>query len=198
MSEPLLNVELPDAGRNILETQFEGGRWFVAHTRSRNEKMLARELNCLHIVNYLPLTQRVSRSPTSRRLFRSLVPVFPGYVFFYATEEQRYAALRTNRIANILQVPNQEQLRAELSHIQFLLTHTDAFEVSDRLKAGDWGRVRSGPLAGVEGVVSHVSGRYRLTMNVTILGQGISVELDRDNVEPIEAPKYLTAANTGR
>ena len=52
----------------------------------------------------------MTRSVVSRRMSRSIVPVFPGYLFFLGTDEQRYLALTTNRIANILPVPNQQQL----------------------------------------------------------------------------------------
>ena len=168
------------------------GKWFVAHTRSRNEKLLAAELAKLHIVNYLPLAQRVTRSSRTRRISRSLVPVFPGYVFFNGTDEQRYAALRTNRIANVLPVVDQRQLVAELLQVHRLLVTTDEFSVAERLNVGDWGRVIAGPLAGLAGVVSWFSSRLRLSMNVTILGQSISVEVDSDNVERIDPPVHAS------
>ena len=70
--------------------QFTGlpGRWYVAHTKPRQEKLLATSLARFGIYNYLPLRQRVTRSAATRRLSRSLVPVFPGYLFFNGTDEQ--------------------------------------------------------------------------------------------------------------
>lgn len=188
---------MPEASAEILEGQLAPplrcdllGRWYVAHTRSRNEKMLVRELGCLHIPHYLPLVQRVTRSQRTRRLSRAMVPVFPGYVFFNGTEEQRYSALRTNRIASVLEVSDQEQLVSELLNIHHLLTSTSDFAVLDRLGVGDWGRILAGPLAGLEGVVTQVNNRLRLSMNVTILGQSVSIEVDRDNVERIDPPSH--------
>lgn len=166
------------------------GAWFVAHTRSRQEKLLAWELTRLGIAAYLPLTRRATRSFATRRISRSIVPVFPGYVFFHGTEEQRYRALTTNRVANVLSVSNQQQLVNELVHIQRLCTDTNEFTVAHGLKVGDWGRIVAGPLAGLEGVVTHYAGRFRLTMNVTILGQSVSVEVDHDIVERIDPPAY--------
>ncbi len=166
------------------------GRWYVAHTRARNEKILSQEMGRLAIPNYLPLTQRVTRGAASRRISRSIVPVFPGYIFFNATEEQRYLALRTNRIANVLTVASERQLIDELRRIHFLLTHTHQFQVANRLKVGDWGRVIAGPLAGLEGVITRYTGGLRLTMNVTILGQSAHVEVDSDNIEKISPPDY--------
>lgn len=164
------------------------GQWYVAHTRSRNEKALATELTRLGIFNYLPLTARTTRSARTRRMSHSLVPVFPGYLFFNGGEDERYLALRTNRIAKVLDVRNQEQLVAELRRIDFLLTQTDTFEVANRLAVGEWGRIIGGPLRGLEGIVTHYAGRLRLWMNVTILGQSVHTQVDADNVERIDPP----------
>lgn len=166
------------------------GKWYVAHCRSRNEKILAKELSILGVFNYLPLNRRQTRSPATGRISHSLVPVFPGYVFFNGNEDQRYLALRTNRIAAVLDVPNQEQLVAELTQIQTLVAKDESFAVVPHIHVGDWGRIIAGPLRGLEGVVTQCSGGFRLTMNVTILGQSVHVEVDRDKIEPIEAPAY--------
>ena len=47
------------------------------------------------------LTTRVTRSAGKGRISRSLLPVFPGYVFFKGTEDQRVRALTTNRLSLI-------------------------------------------------------------------------------------------------
>ena len=183
------SAELADT-HDVECVRFTGlpGRWYVAHTKPRQEKILAASLTRFGIDNYLPLNRRVTKSPATRRLSRSWVPVFPGYLFFNGTDEQRYRALTTNRIANVLEVANQNQLIAELTNVHFLLNSTSEFSVQTRLKAGQWGRIIAGPLGGIEGVVSEYAGGIRLTMNVTILGQAVCVEVDADNVEPIDPP----------
>jgi len=170
------------------------GRWYVAHTRSRNEKILAEEMGRMQIFSYLPLTERVTRSAVTRRVSRSMVPVFPGYVFFLADEEQRYLALRTNRIAQVLNVPDQGQLVAELRQVHHLLAHTSDFSVSSRLEVGDWVRIITGPLRGLEGVVTRRADRWRLHLNVTTLGQSVHVEISAEDVEKIDPPIGAGAA----
>lgn len=164
------------------------GKWYVAHTRPRNEKALASDLVRLGVFSYLPLTRRTTRSRATRRLSHSEVPVFPGYVFFNGSDEDRYRALRTNRIANVLDVVNQAQLVRELSRIDYLLTQTNTFEVAHRLAVGDWGRIISGPLRGLEGIVTWYAGGVRLWMNVTTLGQTVHTQVDADCVERIDPP----------
>ncbi len=172
------------------------GQWYVAHTRSRNEKALAWELGRMGVFNYLPLCPRTTRSPVTRRVSRSMVPVFPGYVFFHGNPEQRYQALRTNRIAQVLNVANQEQFYAELLHVHTLLVSQCDFSVAKRLKVGDWVRIVAGPLQGLEGTIARAADRWRLYLNVTTLGQSVMVEVDSESVEPIDPPAY--AGITGR
>ena len=164
------------------------GDWYVAHTRARNEKALVQDLGRKGIFNYLPLARRETRSQRTGRISRSFVPVFPGYVFLKATEEQRYQTWTTNRVAQILAVLDQGQLVAELRRVHVLLTTRRDFAVMNEIAVGDWGRITAGPLRGLEGVVLRSSSRWRLSMNVTILGQSVQVEVDSANVERIDAP----------
>lgn len=166
------------------------GRWWVAHARPRNEKALLLDLQTRAIHAYLPLCQRVRRSRGAARLSRSIVPVFTGYVFFNADEEQRRSALMTNRIVNLLTVANQGELLGELRQIQKLLSTRADFEWGPALVAGDWARVVRGPLAGLEGVVVRRVNRYRLALNVNMLSQSVQVEVPRDYLEKIDAPPY--------
>jgi transcription antitermination factor NusG len=166
------------------------GLWYVAHTKSRNEKALNNDLARMGMIAYLPLVNRQTRSRRTGRISQSVVPVFPGYLFFKATQEQRYRALTTNRIAKLLAVPEQHQFMAELSRIYRLITTDELFAVVQHIEVGDWGRIVRGPLAGLEGVVSHVAGRWRLSMNVTILGQSVQADVGRDDVERIDPPSW--------
>jgi len=48
--------------------------------------------------------------------------------------------------------------------------------------------VIAGPLMGLEGIVVQTRGNMRLVLQIDMLGQAASVEIDVDMVEPIEAP----------
>jgi transcription antitermination factor NusG len=166
------------------------GLWWVAHTRPRNEKALALDLRARRIFHYLPLRLRSTRSRTSGRLSRSLVPVFPGYVFFNGHDLQRQQALMTNRIVNALPVVNQTELVGELRQIQRLLASQSEFGWESAIQVGQWARVIAGPLQGVEGVVCKRLSRWRLALNVRMLSQSVVVEVSRDLLEHIEMPSY--------
>lgn len=166
------------------------GLWWVAHARPRNEKALALELRALGVFHYLPLCLRSTRSRTTGRLSRSIVPVFPGYVFFNGNDTQRQLALTTNRIANTLPVADQRQLVGELQQIQQVLCTQTDFDWEPAIEVGQWARVIAGPLRGIEGIVCRRMSRTRLALNVGMLSQSVVVEVSRDMLEKIDAPAY--------
>ena len=63
------------------------GIWWVAHTKSRNEKALAQDLIRKDISYFLPMSWSVRR--IRKRTVRSLLPLFKGYLFFCGDEDQR-------------------------------------------------------------------------------------------------------------
>lgn len=196
-NNPLDRIQLPEYSQLLDLPEEEAvpaalhGRWWVAYTRPRNEKALSADLRAMGIHSYLPLRQRETRSRNTGRTHRSFVPVFTSYLFFSATEEERYRALRTNRIVHTIAVSSPDELIRELRHIHHLLRSGKAFELHPQLRDGSWARVVEGPLKGVEGVVSGRLSRMRLVLNVHMLGQSVSVRVVRDMLEPIDAPAPL-------
>ena len=159
------------------------GTWWVAHTKSRNEKALAWQIQRKNINYFLPLTRKVYRR--KGRTFRSLLPLFTSYVFFCGDENQRLEVLQTNRVAKLIEVKDQKRLVAELEPILQVLQEGMPLRPHKYLKAGQPCRVIAGPLAGIEGIV--VKGRQtRLVLQVDMLGQATSVEIDMDMIEPID------------
>lgn len=164
--------------------QFEG-TWWVAHTRSRNEKALAWQLANHGVQYFLPMSWKVSRK--KQRTIRSLLPIFPGYLFFCGEENHRLEVLKTNRVAGLIPVHDQAQLVAELKPIETVLRAGENLLPHDYLKAGQKCRVIAGPLMGTEGIVEVTPKGSRLILQVDMLGQAASVEIDMDMVEKIES-----------
>ncbi len=163
--------------------EFEG-TWWVAHTKSRNEKTLAWRMHSKSISYFLPMHWKVSRK--RGRTFRSLLPLFAGYVFFCGEEKDRLEVLKTNRVANIILVNDQQGLVSDLRPIEKLIRQGADLRPHNYIKTGQKCRVIAGPLMGSEGIVSRSSGRTRLVLQVAMLGQATSVEIETDVVEVID------------
>jgi len=162
------------------------GQWWVAHTKSRNEKALANDLIDRHISYFLPMTWTVTRK--TRRPVRSLMPVFTGYMFFCGGEDQRVEVLRTHRVANIIDVADQLEFVTELSQVEKAIKADAPLTQHHFVKKGQWCRVTAGSLMGLEGIVEDLKGMTRLILQIAMLGQATSVEIDADMVEVIAPP----------
>lgn len=160
------------------------GQWWVAHTKSRNEKALASQLVIKEVPYFLPMHWKVSK--WRGRTLRSLLPLFPGYLFFCGGENERLEVLKTNRTANILQVENQDRLIDELLPIETLLTLGKPVLPHEYIKVGQRCRVTAGPLMGTEGIVVQTPKETRLVLQVDMLGQAASVEISFDMIEKLD------------
>jgi transcriptional antiterminator RfaH len=153
-----------------------GMRWHVLHTRSRQEKALAQDMDARGIRHYLPLVPQVHYY--GRRKIATRLPLFSGYVFLLGTPEQAYLADRTGRVARIMPVSDQNQLSRELRNIDLALRTRQTIELYPNLYAGQRVEVRAGPLKGVQGLIERVGGQSRLLLQVTMLGKSVSLEID--------------------
>lgn len=160
-------------------------RWFVVHTRSRQEKALAADLAAMRVTSYLPLSSAVRYY--GRRKMRVELPLFPGYVFLWGSIEEAYAADRTRRVVQLIPVVNQARFAEELESVRRALEGGAELEPHPYLQAGTPVEVRSGPFKGVRGVVENRVKADRLCIQIEALGQASSLEIDGALLEPIES-----------
>ena len=159
-----------------------GHGWIAFYTLSRREKDLMRKLEAASIPFSAPLVKRRLRSPGGRTRI-SHVPLFPGYVFSFVDDEQRRAALATNTIARWLPIPDAAAFVDDLRSIKRLIDTDRPLTPEALLEPGQPVRVRSGPLAGLEGTVVKRRGEQRLVVAVRFLNQGASIELEDVDLE---------------
>ena len=160
------------------------GLWWVAHTKSRNEKALAQDLIRKDISYFLPMSWRVRR--IRKRTVRSLLPLFSGYLFFCCEESQRIELWRTNRVASIIEVKDQQRFLEELSQIEQALQAGVPLAPHKYIKAGQRCRIIGGPLADLQGIVVKTKNAIRLVLQIDMLGQAASVEVDIDMIEKLD------------
>jgi transcriptional antiterminator RfaH len=163
---------------NLLDEDHEGN-WWVLHVKPRSEKALARR--CFNRQTSFFLPQRRGRG----RVKDAYLPLFPGYLFLFGAERDRIMALETNLVVNVLNVPNQSELFDDLKGIHRLIESGLRLLPEERLRPGMSVAIITGPLAGLHGTVIRHKNKTTLTVKVSFLQQGASVELDNWMVEPI-------------
>ena len=180
----------PQALFDLTEAQ---APWFVAHTRSRQEKALTRHLLPLEVPFYLPVNERVVRR--RGRTFTSYLPLFPGYVFLRGSSVERVAALRSNLIVRVLEVSEQDVLGRELRDLRRLQLAGASLEPAHDFAPGDAVRIADGPFRGYRGTVLQERGRLRLIVSVSMLRQSVAVELDRASLLPASDDVLVRSAS---
>ncbi len=184
---PLLKHEVEISDPNLFDLSEVERPWWVAHTRSRQEKALARFLLPLEIPFYVP--QREKRVRRAGRPLTSYLPLFPGYVFFRGSGAHRQEALRSNLIVRILEVADQPLLCRELRQLRALQESGASLSLYDPLEPGDGVRVMHGPFQGYVGVVMRGQGHLRLVVSITMLRKTVAVEFDRGVLAPLPSPR---------
>lgn len=170
--------ENPDLGTE------EERQWLALYTLSRREKDLMRRLRTMSVSFYCPLIAKTSRSPSGRAR-TAYMPLFSGYVFLYGSKTDRYSAMTTNCISRCIDVPDQSLLTNELRNLHQLVASGLPITPESKLEPGDPVRIKSGSLAGLEGVVVKRQNKHRLLVSVDFLQQGASVSLDDWELEPL-------------
>lgn len=172
---PTCNVE------TIFDPSFnEENPWWVARTKSRQEKALAWSFMKSGVKYFLPLSAQPQKNKSRFRI--SVIPLFPGYIFFRGTNQTRYEALVTGRIAQVIPVEDQISLNNELRSIALACVVEKNLELCDLVREGQRARIVFGPFAGVEGIVLDKKSRIRLILAVQAIGQAIRVEIGTDQL----------------
>ena len=159
--------------------------WYAVHTQYQHEKAVARILAQKGFDIFLPVYD-VARRWKDRTIQLSL-PLFPCYVFIQGGLDRRLRVLNTPGVFGFVgwsgraaPIP-EEEIEAVLRTMESLLK----VEPHPFLKTGDWVRVRSGPLADIEGILVRKKSQFRLVLSVEMLGKSASVEVDLASVERI-------------
>jgi transcription antitermination factor NusG len=180
---PLLKREPDLFPQDLFDLPVEKHPWWVAHVRSRQEKVLARHLHPLGIPYYLP--QREQKTRRAGRNLVSYLPLFPGYLFFRGTDDDRHAALRSNVVAHVIDVIDQPLLDAELGRLRTLQESGLPLVSHPFIEPGSAVSIIDGPFRGYTAIVVRAKGRLRIVVSISMLRKSFAVELDREAVAPL-------------
>jgi len=159
-------------------------KWQVLYLRPRLEKKAAELCRASGIPHYLPL--RTQTRTYQRRKVTSELPVFPGYLFVALDAPGKLALQKSNHVLRFLEPARPYRLLRQLAQIRRALRIDPDLRPSPQtLAAGMRVRIVAGPFQGVEGVVARLASTMRVFLTVDLLGQGLVVRANRDQVEPL-------------
>ena len=162
--------------------------WYAVYTRHQHEKTVARNLTTKGFETLLPLYQ-VRRRWQDRVKWLTL-PLFPCYVFVRGNLERRLDIITTPGLHTFVLSAGQPASipPAEIDAIRQSAESGVSVEPHPFLKSGEWVRVKSGPLEGIQGMLVRKKSQSLLVLSVAMLGKSAAVEIDAFEVERLTRP----------
>lgn len=160
--------------------------WYVLKTKPRAEKKVARWLEFYKFFCHLPLTMHVRKSSRGRKV-KTMLPLFPGYVFSKLTPEERVTMLKTNLIVKTIAVQQPRQMIHQLRQIKNATRRTSDVKVTHNFQTGQLVRIKSGVMRGLEGYVKREGPDATLCINVDILSSTVEVAISPADLEDPKA-----------
>lgn len=171
-----------EGNTEAFQAQEELRRWFVLYTASHNEKAVERALRQKGVETFLPL-YRVTRRRKNRTTVKLELPLFASYVFARIALSESVIVRSIPRVFAIvgnargpLSLPDQE-----VEALRAGLTGENATPWA-RIKVGARARIRSGPLAGWEGIVVRANGELHVVLSVDMISKSIAVRVNAEDI----------------
>jgi transcription termination/antitermination protein NusG len=162
-------------------------RWYAVRTRSRHEKLVARQLENQGIESFLPVVTQV-RSWSDRRK-EVETPLFSGYAFLRVihSSDDRVRVLRTQGVVSFvgvhgsgIPIPDHQ-----IEDIRTLVASRIPYEERPFLRVGQRVRVRGGALDGIEGILVAENGDRSLVISVEPIQRSVCVRVAGYDVEAV-------------
>ncbi len=174
-----MTKELQDARRPLL--------WFALRVRSNYERIAAVHLRERGFEEFSPSYQVQRRWSDRTKTMEQFL--FPGYVFSRLNPHDRLLAVTVPGVVGLVgfgkvpsAIPDQE-----IESIRTMVRSGLLMKPWPFLEVGQRVLIERGPLAGVEGILEDVKGKFRLVVSISLLQRSVSAEIDRAWVRPISS-----------
>ena len=161
--------------------------WYAVRTRSRHEKLVARQLENQGLQSFLPVVTKINQWSDRRKQVEE--PLFSGYAFVRLNHQSndRVRVLQTQGVVNFvgvqgsgIPIPDQE-----IDNISTLLSSKVSYQDRPFLHVGQRVRVTGGALDGLEGILTAENSDRSVVISIGLIQRSLSVRVAGYNVEPL-------------
>jgi transcriptional antiterminator RfaH len=175
---------LNPAGTELWDDEIFSPNWYAVFTLTRHEKRVHTQCENRRIESFLPL-YKVKHRWKNRCNVELELPLFPSYTFVRIDPRIRVKVLQLPGVVSMVG-SGRGALPVPDDYIQCLrdglLVHK--IEPHPGLAVGDWVRIKTGPMAGSEGILDRRKNDLRVVLRLEMLARSVSVEVGADEVEP--------------
>ncbi|MBL8820576.1 MAG: hypothetical protein JNL58_31425 [Planctomyces sp.] len=185
---PILKKDIDLWPTNLLSFQPDpegvNRRWFALFVKPNHDKVLMRKLLTQGKKYCAFLMPHSGKTPGGRKTL-SYKPLFPGYVFLFGNDTDRYDAVCTDSVLKTLIIPDQLSLHQDLNRIQSAILAGYPIGQAQEIDPGRLVKIVSGPLSGFTGKCVQRAGKSRLILNLSFIQQSAWVEVEDSLIEAI-------------
>jgi transcription antitermination factor NusG len=137
------------------------------------------------VEQFLPLYTSIRRWKDRRVTLQ--LPLFPGYVFVRLALQDRMQVLQVPGVAKLVGFNGTPAAlpQEEIDALRTSLASGVRVEPHRYLTAGRRVRVKSGSLAGLEGILVRRKNRTRFVISLDLVMRSVAVDIEGSEVEPI-------------
>jgi len=183
------DIVLPsgESGRDCAPESQLAQKWFAVYTSPRHEKRVSQYLILKEIEHYLPIYQTKRKWKNGLNVTLGL-PLFPGYLFVHIGQSERVRVLQVPGVLSFVGGTGRQPAampEAEISALRsgLPLRHAEPYPL---LTVGKRARIRSGALAGMEGVVVRRKNSLRVVLTMELIQRSVAVEVDESELVTLD------------
>ena len=160
--------------------------WFAVFTSPRHEKRVQQHFSQRNLEHYLPSYRSLRTWRNGLKVVLDL-PLFPGYIFVRIKRTERVRVLEVPGVLSFVGGMANKMVPLPESEVEALRSglHLRQAEPHPLLTVGERVRIRSGALAGLEGIVVLKKNKLRVVLTMDLIMQSIAVEVDGKDLEPV-------------
>jgi transcription antitermination factor NusG len=175
----------PSDNCNRIVSTSGASNWYALFTRYQHEKPVALALSSKNYEVYLPLCNSTRQwQDRSKQLW---LPLFPSYVFIRGGMDRPLQIVSTPGVIHVVRFGGRPAIVSEeqLDAVRKILGSHAVVEPHPYLACGDRVRVKSGAMAGLEGILIRKKKIVQLVISMQMLGRSAAVEVEISNVERV-------------
>ena len=168
-----------------LPAEYCVARWYAVYTSANHEKRVAEQLGVRDVEHFLPLYESVRRWKDRRVTLQ--LPLFPGYIFVHMALRDRLKVQQVPGVARLVGFDGTPAALPE-NEIEALRRSLDSglrAEPHPYLTVGRRVRLKSGPLAGMRGLLLRRKGNFRVVISIDLIQRSVAVDADVADVEAL-------------
>ena len=160
-------------------------RWYAVFTVPQNEKSAVRHLELRNVESFLPTYETV-RVWKNRQRVKTILPLFPAYLFVHVDCGERVKVLQTPGVLHIVG-NGRNHIPLEDAEVEFLRSGFNGrpAEPYSELVVGERVRIKTGVMQGVEGTLVRKHSSLRFVLTLSLINQHAAVEVDADQLESL-------------